>query len=182
MVMLRDSDQSREATLRYIEEGAYLERGGDDHVYERRLREGQEMIDAASSWSLEEAAEDQRVYLQAEREGHERFRAEAEAQRERYEAMLAAVEAWEPPSEGHREFKGFMRDQLLSSIQFDCREIDWPVTAEVSPEEWRARRVKEGRETVDRYYELIRDREERNEKRRVWVESLVESLGVPVHG
>lgn len=45
---------------------------------------------------------------------------ECAAQRERYEAMLAKVLAWDPPSPDHTELRTFMADQLRQSIDFDC--------------------------------------------------------------
>jgi len=38
----------------------------------------------------------------------------------KYEAMLAEVDAYTPPSQDHVEFKKFMHDQIVSSIEFDC--------------------------------------------------------------
>ena len=35
--------------------------------------------------------------------------------RERYETMLAEVEAWQPPTPDHEELKRFMADQLRES-------------------------------------------------------------------
>lgn len=43
--------------------------------------------------------------------------------RERYLKMLEEVEAWEPPSDKHIEFKNFMNEQLENSIEFDCHEF-----------------------------------------------------------
>ncbi len=38
----------------------------------------------------------------------------------KYEAMLAKVQAWEPPSSDHVEFKNFMIQQITDSIKWDC--------------------------------------------------------------
>jgi hypothetical protein len=40
--------------------------------------------------------------------------------RERYEAMLARVRAWTPPTSEHHEMKSFMVQQLEESIKWDC--------------------------------------------------------------
>lgn len=43
----------------------------------------------------------------------------------RYEAMLAKVEAWTPPTADHEELKRFMVSQLTESIKFDCHDGDF---------------------------------------------------------
>lgn len=47
---------------------------------------------------------------------------EAQELRAKYEAMLVKVQAWEPPSPDHVEFKQFMIQQITDSIKFDCIE------------------------------------------------------------
>lgn len=41
--------------------------------------------------------------------------------RKRYEAMLAKVRQWEPPTPEHVNLKDFMIEQLTNSMNFDCR-------------------------------------------------------------
>ena len=40
--------------------------------------------------------------------------------KEKYEAMLAQVKKFRPPSKEHHELKKFMIEQIESSIEFDC--------------------------------------------------------------
>ncbi len=59
--------------------------------------------------------------------------------RQRYEAMIAQVKTWQPPSDDHSQLKEFMLDQLRESIRFDC---DGVYQAELPPAdgtEWLAR-------------------------------------------
>ena len=42
--------------------------------------------------------------------------------RSSYEAMLAQVEAWIPPTPEHVDLQKFMREQIEKSIEFDCIE------------------------------------------------------------
>lgn len=44
--------------------------------------------------------------------------------RERYEAMLAKVRKWQPPTSDHFRLKGFMEQQLTESIKWDCKEYE----------------------------------------------------------
>lgn len=45
-------------------------------------------------------------------------------QRRAYEAMLAKVKAWEPPTPDHAGLHEFMRTQIEQSIDVDCNESD----------------------------------------------------------
>lgn len=56
--------------------------------------------------------------------------------RKRYEAMVAQVEAWEPPTEDHVGLKKFMLEQLHESIRFDCGDVSWPPMPAEDPAEW----------------------------------------------
>ena len=61
----------------------------------------------------------------------------------RYRALLAQIDAWETP---HRltGVRDFMREQLESSIKWDCSPYDMP-TAPLSGSEWRAEQVEHAR-------------------------------------
>lgn len=61
----------------------------------------------------------------------------------RYRALLAQIDAWETP---HRlaGVRDFMREQLESSIKWDCSPYEMP-TAPLSGAEWRAEQVEHAR-------------------------------------
>jgi hypothetical protein len=106
--------------------------------------------------------------------------AESGVKLKRYDAMLAKVRAWEPPTEEHVNFKKFMLEQLTSSIDHDCN-TKYDLEAIETYESL----------TAERYLELERDcwddvayhekhlaeNKERNAERRAWIEALLESLG-----
>lgn len=170
LVLLRDSDQSLEATRRYVETGAYLDTS-DYHERDlvtarQRLAELEAMTDTEADTAARAAADDvatRNQEIEAER---------AESQR-RYEAMIAKVEAWEPPSADHVEFKEFMLKQLRESIDFDCHPFALTVP-EIAG--WRERQIKEMTRRIARAEEEIEKQRERNEARRSWVEGLLDSL------
>jgi hypothetical protein len=101
--------------------------------------------------------------------------AEKDVVRERYTAMLAKVEAWEPPSSEHVEMKSFMAKQLRDSIDWDCKvygDDPKPITGA----DWRAFQLTEARRTI-KYNEAERAKEiERVEGRSRWVRQLRASL------
>lgn len=106
-------------------------------------------------------------------EQRKRKRAEGKA---RYEAMLAKVTAWTPPTPDHVEMKSFMLDQLKESIKFDCSG-DYDVKPEpVSIYEWRIAEI--NRLTKDIAYHEKAQAEEvaRTEGRNLWLRALRDSL------
>lgn len=97
----------------------------------------------------------------------------------KYEAMLAKVEAWTPPTEDHNEFKEFMIQQIQSSIDFDCNSrYDYsPKPPDCSPI---AVLFVERRQSIlkEIEYHKTKHQEElqRNEERNQWVKALRDSL------
>lgn len=120
-----------------------------------------------------------RLAMLAENEEMEAAAAKAadrvDAMRTRYEAMLAEVEAWMPPSSEHEEMKTFMRDQITSSIDFDCGH---PITARpvYSVDNYREARLQSARQSLARATAAWGDEVARAEGRTRWVRLLRESL------
>lgn len=94
--------------------------------------------------------------------------------RERYEAMLVMVNAWEPPTEDHVEFKKFMADQLQSSIDGDTYTVSVPDP--VTPEQYVIDQTERAKRDIA-YHEAEQAKEyERAEQRTAWVKALRASL------
>ena len=88
--------------------------------YRKSLEEARARRDRLRGMSEREIAE----AAKASNDRSRLSRAEAIAhtceQKSRYQAMLAAVRAWVPPTSEHVGLRDFMVEQLESSIQFDC--------------------------------------------------------------
>lgn len=109
-------------------------------------------------------------------ERYAKYREEERVQRERYNAMLAKVEAWTPPTSEHENMKKFMRDQLTESIRFDCGDYyanDPPLK---SGSEWRAERIASLHRQISRSAESQAEEIERTKNRNKWLKQLRESL------
>lgn len=176
MVLLRDSEQSLEATRRYVEEQAYAEASGyyPDALAksQARLAEFREMTDD-QALTAAQAAHDEVVASNEESETRR------QVELARYEAMIAKVEAWTPPTEEHTGFKDFMLAQLRESIEFDCRAFAM-TPPEVSVA-WRDEQTAAELRNIERCEEEIEKEAERNAGRVGWVTSLLDSLeGAPV--
>jgi hypothetical protein len=96
------------------------------------------------------------------------------ALREKYQAMLAQVSAWVPPSAEHVELKDFMRRQIVESMQHDC--WDAPRPEPVSVEEYKAEELEYRQRWLKQMAEGARQEAERNAGRADWVNGLRKSL------
>lgn len=105
----------------------------------------------------------------------EKWRADRAVQRERYDAMIAKVEAWQNSPEGIRKFA---LDQLTEGRRFDCpdRESYYESIEPMSGEEWKVEReatlMKESAYHAAEYQKEI----DRTEGRNAWLKQLRASL------
>jgi hypothetical protein len=98
--------------------------------------------------------------------------------RERYEAMIAKVEAWVPPSPDHQELKAWMLRRLRESLDWDCRPRP-PAEPFPAFEAWEARRREHLRWAVDYHAKAIEKTKARVEFNNTWLRLLRESVGDP---
>lgn len=127
--------------------------------------------DEAANAAAASIAEYERDKAQAERENA--------AQRARYEAMLAKVNAWSGAPEGIREFA--IR-QLHDSIEHDCPVFfhfyrDRPSG---DGEEWRAAKLAKLERDILYHAKAQAEEEERTEQRNLWMAQLRRSLAAQV--
>lgn len=107
----------------------------------------------------------------------------ADALREKYDAMLAQVRAWQPPTPEHVEYKRFMEEQIVRSIDFDCG-AKWShdelakLRAADAPDgkEWLERTRKNLIERIGRCAKDWAEEQARTESRNQWVAALRDSL------
>lgn len=171
LVLLRDSDQSLEATKKYIAEGAYLEKNG---FYEKSLQEAKERLAEI------EGMTDEEVLAAAQKEHDDavaynrKTNTKNEEERARYEAMLEKVRAWTPPTEEHVEFKNFMETQLVESIKFDCAHYEIKVPSVSTG--WRDQQIATLKQRIESYADEIEKTRKRDEGRLRWVTDLIASL------
>ena len=103
----------------------------------------------------------------------------SDAIRARYEAMLAHVEAWQPPTSEHERFKGFMREQLNESIKFDCSSYGDAAPLVRAAEDYRAVCIDRALWNVAYHLKGWTEEQERTTSRNKWVRDLKESLVLP---
>jgi hypothetical protein len=102
----------------------------------------------------------------------------------RCRAMLAQVEAWEPPTPLHEGLKNFMREQLLTSI--GNAEEYYPALLEEARakdhREYFQQAVKEARWGIDYHTQQLEEERERVAERIAWLDGLKSSLSAPGEG
>lgn len=102
------------------------QRGRDDLAALLALTPEQRERNAAKAWYDAETARLMRLE-------------DKRKQREAYEAMLAKVNAWEPPTPEHAGLHEFMRTQIEQSIDFDCGgDYGTTPTPRLTGEQWAA--------------------------------------------
>ena len=99
--------------------------------------------------------------------------------REKYEAMLARVEAWEPPSADHVGMKEFMLKQITDSIKWDCGydHYDKP-TLRLTGVDWRDKQALKILHDIEYHKKEYAEEVDRTNQRNEWVRLLRESLRV----
>lgn len=101
--------------------------------------------------------------------------------RVRYQAMLDAVTAWNPPGQDHLRLKDFMLEQIQTSIKHDCggeynrmpRLKRWP--------EWLRDKKAETIRAIERHNTADLEELDRVEKRNIWMRQLRASLLCPTN-
>lgn len=106
----------------------------------------------------------------------------ADAVRERndlkakYEAMLDAVDKWQPPTSDHVEMKDFMRQQIVDSVKWDCDTSYYVKEKRPTDKEWLDRKMHKAKHDIAYHEKAYIEEVDRTEKRNKWMAALRESL------
>lgn len=136
----------------------------------------------ADAYDLEKMTNEEAARIQArenaERAKHLREAVERhQAERARYESMLAKVQAWTPPTPDHENFKAFMIEQLTSSISHDCYDpSDYYKPDTRTPVEYLRDEIADAAKRVARCAEEWAAEQLRTRQRNEWNRRLFESL------
>lgn len=97
-------------------------------------------------------------------------------ERVRYEAMLAKVNAWAPPTPDHQGLKDFMLSQLRESIDWDCRDYETEPPRRQTEAEWRTEALAQARNMIELHTQEHAKEVARVNDRNAWVRALAQSL------
>jgi len=97
--------------------------------------------------------------------------------REAYEAMLAKVHAWKPPTPEHEGLHNFMATQIIESISFDCDgTYGTEPTPRLTGEQWAAQEVARLKRSIAYHEKEHAEEVERAASRTRWVRELRAAL------
>ncbi len=100
---------------------------------------------------------------------------------ERYRAMLIKTRDWNPPTPDHEGLKGFMVEQIESSIKFDCGHT-WEAPVKLSGAAWREEQIAKCARDLEYHAREARKESTRNAERNAWIKALRESVPQPTKG
>ncbi len=146
----------------------------DTSYHAEGIIKAQERLETATSWTLEEAAEEARKYNQDQLKYYLKSVRERRETTRRYGSMLLQVEAWTPPTSDHEGLKTFMKEQLESSIDFDSYTPERP--EKIDGPTLQAKEVASAQRDIEYHTEHLTADEDRNAERIGWVNALKDSL------
>lgn len=102
--------------------------------------------------------------------------------RKRYKNVLAKVNAWNPPTKDHDNFKKFMTDQITQSIDWDCDTSYWTeklLAPRQTAKEWLSDMITQAQHDIEYHTKHLAEDKVRNKERSDWISALVESVPMP---
>lgn len=153
------------------------ERVLDDH-YIQRVEKAAVMVHAAVDRTLPEWEVLQDTEITKAEAFREKYLADKDAMRTRYESMLEQIRAWVPPTSEHQGLKDFMVEQIESSIRFDCSDYLPEVQLRLSPDIYAANEIARLAKEYSRDAQYLAEERDRVAGQNAWVRQLRASLGV----
>lgn len=97
--------------------------------------------------------------------------------RAKYEAVLADVNKWNPPTEEHKGIKEFMQSQIAESINFDCSTSYYDDYTKPSLEQFKIDKYKSVNQSIEYHTKQHEAEVKRCAERTKWLTDYVKSLG-----
>lgn len=166
LIMMRDDDRDAKIPDEFKP---------SDHGLRQKER-AEKGLKAVLAWTDENARREARASYDMAMAAYKKTKASHLAMATRYQAMLAEVKRWTPPTPDHEGLKKFMVEQLESSLNGDCYA---PALPKLEP--WRKfkdREIADAKRDIAYYAKSYADDVRRAEERTGWVRDLRRSLGV----
>lgn len=142
----------------------------------KALAEAQAQLTRVTAMTDRDVAREADSEYEKASEGWRKHQQEQRAERERYERMLAAATAWQPPTPEHQGLKDFMCSQLTESIKFDCGGDWWKEPVRQTEAQWRSAALERAQHNVAYHGKEHAAEVERAKTRTEWVRALRASL------
>lgn len=165
LIHLRDSDfVSRDIPKREFSD-----------YYKNKIDETNEEINRIKSMSIKEAKKEITKLNKELKKQNKEHEIKLKKERARYEKMLQKVEEWNPPTKEYYGIKGFMKEQIQSSIEHDC----YPWTQELigsTPYDWKEAKLNKLASDLEYYQNEYKKEEQRCNDTNKWIDDFVSSL------
>lgn len=169
LVMMRDEPMSAPIPHEFTPSNYYAESLAKAEAEVSRLR----------SLTFEQAQAESAASFQRDLNAWDRRADERAALREKYEVMLASVQAWTPPTAEHQELKDFMAKQITDSIDWDCSDkYDKPPENRLA-RVWLSLAIAEAERSLEYARKSHAEEVERVNERNRWLKALRESVPPP---
>jgi hypothetical protein len=138
--------------------------------YAENIKEAQQYLEELQALTPDEIKERAAAAFTERHKSWVESREGLEEKMAKLDAMLVKVDAWEPPSEDHVDFKGFMLRQIEETKDFDF--YDSPEPQQEDANEWYATQLEVAAGTlqnaIGRYQEALKSVKQAN----VWFDAL----------
>lgn len=98
----------------------------------------------------------------------------------KYKEMLAKVEDWIPPTHDHVALKEFMKQQIVSSIDYDCNlkycEERLKDVKNLTLQDFKDETIASEKWNIEYHSKYVREDADRNAKNVEWLQKLLDSL------
>lgn len=141
-----------------------------------KLSEARDTLSRLRAMTVDQRDLAARKHYEDARASWDKYEAERAAARSRYDAMLAHVRTWQPPSPEHDGLKSFMIDQLEKSIDFDCSPPCRNPPKPMRRDDWFNMAVAQAERDIAYHTEENANEVDRASKRTEWVRALRKSL------
>lgn len=148
--------------------------------YEIWMNDAISELEVVQSWDNETASAGADAAFKTDMQHYRDAVLERNITHDRYAAMLQEVELWDPPTPEHAGLKKFMREQLVSSIEFDCDKFHLSPPVRLSGEEYRQAKIEALTKNIERLSIQVIEEQDRAAGRTKWIQDLKDSLGIEV--
>lgn len=143
--------------------------------HRERIIEIEKRMKEVNEWTPAQAEAEQAILIHKQKLQYKQVEKQDKERLSSYNAMLAQVREWEPPTEEHKGLKNFMIKQLEDSIKHDTG-MTFPKMKMVLGMIYKAREIEKAVEDLEYHTKRHREELERIEERNRWVRELRDSL------
>lgn len=154
------------------------ERFEPSDYHAKKIEEARATLARLEAMTQEEAAASAKAAFDEDVRRKEEGITKADSLRRKYEAMLARVREWKPPTQDHVGLQRFMAEQIQQSIDFDCGTDFYERMAPrlMDPMEWLAKEQAGAMKEIGYHAAEYEKEVQRANERSAWVAKLRESL------